>query len=244
MIRKLFGSAPKTPAKKALTVATLPTALKKYGSGKNQFMEFRTTGTFTNPAANTAGLICLPLVVPNTWSAIWTINATDMTEQPQVSVKSIRIMANTSVNLLQDPQRLFCFIVSLKPNAITNLTGGTLGTAQLLPGTNYLFGATGNVMLNPDYFYVHKQWTKTMGGYNYPSAGASTNISDTHFLMKWSKMSWNCVLKNSIASWQAISETEVTPRNRLYFIAFQISTKNAAAVGQPLQLNGVLDVHW
>lgn len=242
-VRKIFG--PPARLSKVITAASLPKAIQKIGSGKQGFYSMATAGSFTNPAPNTAGLLCLPMMVPNSWNPVYTLYASDIGEQPSVTVRSARFMINSSARILQDPQRLFLFIVSLKPTAITNLSGSTLTTANILPNVNFMFGNTGSCLLNPDYFNVHKQWTKTMGGYCYSGpAGPSTNIQDNHMVAKWNKNSWNLTLKNSIASWLAISETEIPAPNRYYLIGFQISCTNSAAVGQPLQLHGFYNITW
>lgn len=243
-MRKIFG--PPARGSKPLTMSTLPRAIARVGSGKNAWFQFNATGSFTNPAANTPGLQVYCLSDPSNWLIEFnSASSVDVDQQPQVTAKSIRFMANTRVAVNStDAMRLHCFIVSLKETAINTLGGNVFGAVNVVDGINYKLGNQGNILLNPDYFQVHKTWFKQMGGYCYNSSTNSANISDTHFMMKWNKLKWNHKFKNTISNWRAISEQELPGSARIYFLGFQVNTRNQAASGQPLQLNGIVEVGW
>lgn len=221
-----------------ITINTLSKSISKVGSGKNAWYTIDTKGNFSALAPSTPGRICLILSEPSSWQLDFNSAATtDVEEQPAVIAKSIRIRVNTRVAAANTPAMfMYFFVVSLKPTQVTTLGGGAFTTTNLVDGINYKLGDEGNILLNPDCFYVHKAWHTIMG--------ATSNIHDANYSLKWSKLNWNLKLKNTISHWHNINEQELKGPERLYFIAFQVNCLNGVAAGYPLQLTATINVAW
>lgn len=249
LTRKLFGVTPRFLNKsKPITKATLSKAIQQVGSGKANYFRRTAAGSFNNPAPNVPGVQLLCLTDPQTWSQEFSFGAgTDCAEQPRVTIKESRFQCCIRVPVIDSVAcRVHAFIVSLKPVGLANLQGAYLTAGDLVDHTNFCVGNQGTIELNPDYFHTHRSWSKTLGGLCYPPGAVnstSSNIADNHWAFKWStKKPW--IVKNNVTLWKQTTEVELPGYQRVYFIAFQVSTTNTASTGYAVITDVLHKVIW
>ena len=233
----------KAKVPKPITTANLASAITRLGTGKRAFYTKNHSGNLDAPGANAPSKFVYCLTDPANWSLTFAASA-DAGNQPQVKHNYMKVQATfrcQESNLA--PCALFAFIVSLNPSAINSLNGNALATNHLVNTTNYLFGVDGNIILNPDYFKVHRSYHKILGLKPFTGGPDVTDMSDYFLHFNFSqKMSH--MFKNPTTGWTNITEVEQDGAARRYILAFQVSCTNIATPGFRSSINSLHTVIW
>lgn len=226
-----------------ITTKNLASAITRLGTGKRAFYTKNASGTLDAPAANSPSKFVFCLTDPSAWSLVFA-SSSDAGNQPQVKHNYMKLQCTfrcQEANLA--PCALFAFVVSLNDAAINSLNGQALASANLVNTTNYLFGVDGNIILNPDYFKVHRAYHKILGVKPYSGGPDVTDLSDFFLHFNFSQK-MHSMLKNPTTGWTNISEAELDGSARRYLIAFQVSCTNIATPGFRLAINSLQTVIW
>jgi len=182
--------------------------------------------------------------VPNRWARLWETPSVNTPPSTEGRIHSAKVNFNVYPTLTTTAsQWISFFIFSARPAALNRTTAtSVIGGLPFVLGYDYEYGVSttsgggySQPLLNPRLYKVHHVTRKFVGMITQPGGATQSTDHGGTIIGEWNMKGKNLVYKDISLTFEAMTEVNLPPHLRYYYVCFSSGTNMSCAVNTMLE---------